>query len=40
MLKIVAVESSREAVTLRLEGGVIGPWVGELRTACSPKAGG
>ena len=34
MLKIVAVESSREAVTLRLEGRVIGPWVGELRRSC------
>jgi anti-anti-sigma regulatory factor len=33
VLKIVLVES-RNGVTLRLEGRVIGPWVEELRRSC------
>ena len=34
MLRITVVESSRIAVTLRLEGRLTGPWVEELRMAC------
>ena len=34
MLRISDLESSREAVTLRLEGQLIGPWVEELRRSC------
>jgi hypothetical protein len=34
MLRITVVESSRIAVTLRVEGRITGPWVEELRTAC------
>ena len=34
MLRISFVESSQEASTLRLEGRVIGPWVGELSRLC------
>jgi hypothetical protein len=35
MLRITVVESSKIAVTLRAEGRITGPWVEELRTACS-----
>jgi hypothetical protein len=35
MLRITVVESSNIAVTLRVEGRITGPWVEELRTACS-----
>ena len=35
MLRITVVESSKIAVTLRVEGRITGPWVEELRTACS-----
>jgi hypothetical protein len=35
MLRITVVESSRIAVTLRVEGRITGPWVEELRTACN-----
>jgi len=35
MLRITVVESSRIAVTLRIEGRIAGPWVEELRTACN-----
>jgi hypothetical protein len=35
MLRITVVESSENAVTLRAEGQITGPWVDELRTACS-----
>jgi ABC-type transporter Mla MlaB component len=35
MLRISVVESSRIAVTLRVEGRITGPWVEELRTACN-----
>ena len=34
MLKISQVEPAQQAVTLRLEGHVVGPWVAELRKAC------
>jgi ABC-type transporter Mla MlaB component len=33
MLRITVVESSKGAVTLRVEGRITGPWVEELRTA-------
>jgi len=35
MLRISVVESSKIAVTLRVEGRITGPWVEELRTACN-----
>jgi hypothetical protein len=35
MLRITVIESSKGAVTLRVEGRITGPWVEELRTACS-----
>jgi ABC-type transporter Mla MlaB component len=35
MLRITLIESSRVAVTLRVEGRITGPWVEELRTACN-----
>jgi hypothetical protein len=35
MLRITVVESSKAAVTLRVEGRIMGPWVEELRTACN-----
>jgi len=35
MLRITVVESSKSAVTLRVEGRITGPWVEELRTACN-----
>jgi ABC-type transporter Mla MlaB component len=35
MLRITVVESSKTAVTLRVEGRITGPWVEELRTACN-----
>src|ERR1700677_2939422 len=35
MLRITVVESSKLAVTLRVEGRITGPWVEELRTACN-----
>jgi hypothetical protein len=35
MLRITVVESSKIAVTLRVEGRLTGPWVEELRTACN-----
>jgi hypothetical protein len=35
MLRITVVYSSKIAVTLRVEGRITGPWVEELRTACS-----
>ena len=35
MLRITVVESSRIAVTLRVEGRITGLWVEELRTACN-----
>ncbi|MGH2650580.1 MAG: STAS domain-containing protein [Actinomycetota bacterium] len=35
MLKITPIEAPVEAVTLRLEGRVIGAWVEELRQSCT-----
>lgn len=35
MLRITVVESSKDAVTLRAEGQITGPWVEELRTTCN-----
>jgi hypothetical protein len=35
MLRITVVESSANAVTLRVEGSIAGPWVDELRATCS-----
>jgi hypothetical protein len=35
MLRITVVESSKNAVTLRAEGRIAGPWVEELRQACN-----
>ena len=34
MLKISKVEPNNHAVTLRLEGRIVGPWVEELRQVC------
>ena len=34
MLRITLVESPGSAAVLRLEGRIIGPWVGELGRAC------
>ena len=34
MLKISEIQPSNHAVTLRLEGRVVGPWVAELRDSC------
>jgi len=34
MLRITTVASPPHAVTLRLEGQIIGRWVGELRKSC------
>ena len=39
MLRITLVESSRSAVTLRVEGRIAGPWVEELRTTCNVHTG-
>jgi hypothetical protein len=35
MLRITVVESSKTAITLRVEGRLTGPWVEELRTVCN-----
>ena len=34
MLKISPAGKANHSVTLKLEGRVVGPWVGELRQAC------
>ena len=34
MLKISQIGSANHSVTLRLEGRIVGPWVGEAREAC------
>ena len=34
MLKISEGKRSKQSITLRLEGRVVGPWVGELQTIC------
>ena len=36
MLKISEVRPSKRTLTLRLEGRIVGPWVGELRQICEP----
>ncbi|MGH9453791.1 MAG: hypothetical protein ACRD2O_07465 [Terriglobia bacterium] len=38
MLRVTVVESSSEAVRLRVEGRVMGPWVEELRKSCDLQA--
>lgn len=35
MLRLTVLESSKNAVTLRIEGRIAGPWVEELRQACN-----
>jgi len=39
MLRITVLESSACGVTLRVEGRIAGPWLEELRTACSAHIG-
>ena len=34
MLKISQIGSANHSVTLRLEGRIVGPWVGEAREIC------
>jgi ABC-type transporter Mla MlaB component len=34
MLKISKAEAANQFVTLKLEGRVVGPWVGELNQSC------
>jgi hypothetical protein len=34
MLRISVIDSSDKAARLRLEGRLVGPWVGELRKSC------
>jgi ABC-type transporter Mla MlaB component len=36
MLKISEGKRTKQTTTLRLEGRVVGPWVGELRQICEP----
>ena len=36
MLKISEGKTTRQSIKLRLEGRVVGPWVGELRQICEP----
>jgi len=36
MLKISLAEMANSNTTLRLEGRLVGPWVGELRQICEP----
>jgi len=39
MLKISEGKRAKQAITLRLEGRVVGPWVGELRQICESLLG-
>lgn len=39
MLRITRVDSFAGAVTLRVEGRIVGPWVEELRTTCDVHTG-
>jgi ABC-type transporter Mla MlaB component len=39
MLKIEVGETWREAVTVHLEGRLVGPWVDEVRRTCEPFLG-
>jgi ABC-type transporter Mla MlaB component len=36
MLKISQIGAPKHSVTLKLEGRVVGPWVGELGRICEP----
>ena len=36
MLKISQIGNASRPVTLRLEGRMVGPWVGEVRATCQP----
>lgn len=36
MLKISEGKPGKQSITLRLEGSVVGPWVGELQKICEP----
>ena len=36
MLKISEGKATKQTVLLRLEGRIVGPWVGELRRICEP----
>lgn len=38
MLKISEDKHGQQAITLRLEGRIIGPWVDELRNVCESQA--
>jgi len=37
MLKISQVEQPGQQLVFKLEGRVVGPWVGELQRACEPS---
>lgn len=39
MLKIDVADHAGVAITVRLEGRMVGPWVEELRRACEPYLG-
>lgn len=39
MLKISEAKPGGQSITLRLEGSVVGPWVGELEKICEPLVG-
>ena len=39
MLKISGGQPDKQTITLRLEGRVAGPWVGELQRVCEPLKG-
>ena len=39
MLRITAIESTANTVTLRLEGQIVGAWTDELATACERVLG-
>jgi hypothetical protein len=39
MLKIDVADQAGNAITVRLEGRMVGPWVEELRHACEPYLG-
>lgn len=39
MLKISEDKSGKQSTILRLEGRIVGPWVGELQKICEPREG-
>jgi ABC-type transporter Mla MlaB component len=39
MLKISESKTRNQTITLRLEGRLVGPWVGELQDICEPLVG-